>query len=1010
MKFYFLLLWLGIGMWSTACTGAVIFGSEREQPDLTLYQAEKNGQDYEYKDLKGQIALVIRYFPEKSTHFEFFFHKRFELPEFEQARFRVKVNLSKPTQLSRFSLRLRDRDNEIFQLPCMLTGEEPGERTLEFEVTAEPGIKTWGADEKGNGRLDFPVVLHGFAGDFRRGTKGEGEIGITTVTMECQDKSEPEQPLEVSLETGNPISLLTPNSLGAPQLRFLNRGEKLWTGGIKYTVQDVTGYPIVNNSLELSLLPGESTGLPLAVPERFGVYYADVTVEPQKKAVPPLHRTMQFARLVPAGPTADFSRGFRFGICDHPERYPLAEQKKMALAAALCGVKTFRCDIGWQTMQPRPDRLNFHTFDRIAADYSEQGIELQPIFSFVPSWAVDRNKTLLEPDFKGGWGCPHAEAVREFAKIFTKRYRGKFRYIEIWNEPDLLIFARFSGEDYVELLKNAFLAIRDAAPEVKVMTAGFTRLPGRGRITSDPDVMVKTIRDGKGYYDIFSYHGHGMFWGFANGVLGFQRLQRQYGNVTPFYATETAVSSVNISELLQAETLFKKLIFAWAHGAVGYNWYNLRNKGSDPRNSEHNYGMLTHDFQPKAVYVTYNMLSGTFQEGKYLSEIPMNGKALGYCFKGRDGAILMPLWKETRNLENPLFIFQGVSGRAERIDIFGNISPVAVKNGVILAEAGGQPATYRFPDMEKMPKMAGEFFESDFDWIIYPGKKQIFRGILRNPFPVSRNFDLRLELPEGIRSRSRKIAVTLPGNGTGKIAFPLESDAGFNLIRDDLREAVLKIYASGLEKKLFYPVRSSTSFPSSGFRKEPNFVSDQVEAVKILVPSEPTSAHLVWSGPEDLSFKVWGCHGGDNLKLKVEVRDDIHFQPFSDTAKQPDGDYVQLFLKLPEQDGYWELGMTKSANTSPQVVCRQLPHAFVGHKEKIEQTMKIAFDRDERQKVSVYSLEIPKESIGLDSGKAGVGFLFNIQVSDNDGEGRESLTCPSVDFWDAGQAFPVHLQ
>ena len=136
---------------------------------------------------------------------------------------------------------------------------------------------------------------------------------------------------------------------------------------------------------------------------------------------------MQFARLVPAGPTADFSRGFRFGICDHPEQYPLAEQKKMALAAALCGVKTFRCDIGWQTMQPRPDRLNFHTFDRIAADYSEQGIELQPIFSFVPSWAVDRNKTLLEPDFKGGWGCPRAEAVREFAKIFTKRYRGKFR-------------------------------------------------------------------------------------------------------------------------------------------------------------------------------------------------------------------------------------------------------------------------------------------------------------------------------------------------------------------------------------------------------------------------------------------------------------------------------------------------------------------------------------------------------------------------------------------------------
>lgn len=1010
MRFYFILLLLGIGMWSTASADTVIFSSEREEPDLTLYQAEKNSQSYEYQKLKGQTMLIIRYFPEKSTHFEFFFHKRFELPEFEQARFRVKVNLPKPAQLSRFSLRLRDRDNEIFQFPCTLTGERPGEQTLEFEITAAPGIKTWGAGEKGNGRLDFPVVLHGFAADFRREAKGEGAIGITTVTMECQDKSEPEQPLEVSLETGNPLTLLMPDSPGAPQLRFHNRGETLWTGEVKYNVQDATGSPVADDSLELSLPPGESTEIPLAAPERFGVYYVDVTVEPQEKAAPPLHRIMQFARLVPAGPTADFSRGFRFGVCDHPERYPLAEQKKMALAAALCGVKTFRCDIGWQTMQPRPDRLNFRTFDRIAADYSEQGIELQPILSFVPSWAVDRNKPLLEPGFKGGWGCPRAEAIREFAEIFTKRYRGKFRYIEIWNEPDLLIFARFSGEDYVELLKNAFQAIRETAPEVKVMTAGFTRLPGRGRITSDPDVMIKTIRDGKGYYDIFSYHGHGMFWGFANGVLGFQRLQRQYDNITPFYATETAVSSVNIGELAQAETLFKKLIFAWAHGAVGYNWYNLRNKGSDPRNSEHNYGMLTHDFQPKAVYVTYNMLSSTFQGGKYLAEIPMNGKALGYCFKGRDGTILMPLWKEARNLKNPLFIFRGVTGRAERIDIFGNVSPVSVTNGVILAEAVGQPATYRFPDMEKEPEMAGEFFESDFGWIIYPGRKQIFRGTLRNPFPVSRDFDLQLELPEGIRSHSPQITVTLPGNATGKIAFPLESDIGFNLIRGDLREAVLKIHTSGLEKELFYPVCSSTSFPSSGFRKEPNFVSDRAEAVKILVPSEPTSAHLVWRGPEDLSFKVWGCHGDGSLKLKVEVRDDIHFQPFSDTAKQPDGDYVQLFLKLPEQDGYWELGMAKAANTSPQAVCRQLPRTFAGPKEKIEQAMKITFDRNERQKVSVYLLEIPMESIGLDAEKAGVGFLFNIQVSDNDGEGRESLTCPSVDFWDAGQAFPVHLQ
>ena len=76
MKFYFILLLLGIGMWSTASADAVIFSSEREEPDLTLYQAEKNSQSYEYQKLKGQTMLIIRYFPEKSTHFEFFFQCR----------------------------------------------------------------------------------------------------------------------------------------------------------------------------------------------------------------------------------------------------------------------------------------------------------------------------------------------------------------------------------------------------------------------------------------------------------------------------------------------------------------------------------------------------------------------------------------------------------------------------------------------------------------------------------------------------------------------------------------------------------------------------------------------------------------------------------------------------------------------------------------------------------------------------------------------------------------------
>lgn len=1010
MKNPFVLLVLSSFLLNAFCREVTILDCEREQPDLTLFQADKNGQEYDYPLQREQTLLQIRYFPERATHFEFFFHKRFQLPEFSRARFRVKIDLPEAAKLSRFSLRLRDRDNEIFQFPCPLEKGKAGVQTLLFDVSAEPGIKTWGAGDKGNGKIDFPVVLHGFAGDFQRGVKGEGRIEIATVTMEFHDDVANEELLELSVETSGPFHLLTPESGKVPKLRFFNRRKELLTANVSWSLRNIMGLSLGKGEQQLSLAPGKFTEQLLPVPQQFGVYYVDVTIRPEDGKGSEYRRTIQFAKLVPAGPTAGFPRGFRFGVCDHPERYPLDEQKKMALAAALCGVKTFRCDIGWQTMQPRPDRLVFRSFDRIAADYSEQGIELQPIFSFVPSWAVDQNKPLLEPCFQGGWGCPRGDAVREFAAKFVERYRNKFHYIEIWNEPDLLIFARFSGDDYVELLKNAFQAIRQAAPEVKVMTAGFTRLPGRGRITSDPDVMIKTIRDGKGYYDIFSYHGHGMFWGFANGVLGFQQLQRQYGNVTPFYATETAVSALNIGELPQAETLFKKLIFAWAHGAVGYNWYNLRNKGNDLRNSEHNYGMLTHDFQPKAVYVTYNMLSGTFRDGRFLSEVPLNEKALGYFFKGRDGAILLPLWKEERNSKNPTFLFKGISGKAERIDLFGNVSNVPVREGVVLAEAGEHPAVYRFPGMKKPPEAAGELFRNDFSWTIYPGRKQEFRGMLRNPFSASRRFNLKLELPEGIRCETETVSVTLAGNAAREIRFPLCSKNEFATKPGVPLQAELQIETIGLKQKLHYPISCSSAFPSFGFSSRPNFTADGADAVKILVPSEPTSAHLVWRGPEDLSFKVWGAYRGDTLCLKVEVRDDVYCQPFTDAAKQPDGDYVHLFLKLPEQNGYWELGMAKAEKNRPQVHCRQLPPAFASRRKEIEQAMKIEFSRDDKQKVSHYSLEIPMKSIGLSPQCAETGFLFNIQVADNDGEGRESLTCLSADFWDAAQAFPVHKQ
>ena len=62
----------------------------------------------------------------------------------------------------------------------------------------------------------------------------------------------------------------------------------------------------------------------------------------------------------------------------------------------------------------------------------------------------------------------------------------------------------------------------------------------------------------------------------------FLPMRRETGTTVPWYSNETAIHSLNGAERNQALTLFKKLIFAWSRGAIGYTWYDLRNDGFDP--------------------------------------------------------------------------------------------------------------------------------------------------------------------------------------------------------------------------------------------------------------------------------------------------------------------------------------------------------------------------------------------------------------------------------------------
>lgn len=196
----------------------------------------------------------------------------------------------------------------------------------------------------------------------------------------------------------------------------------------------------------------------------------------------------------------------------------------------------------------------------------------------------------------------------------------------------------------MELLRRGYGAVKKAAPEAKVMNGGIAAVHtnNSGRPNHNNGLFELLLADGGKHFDLFAFHGHGAF----KPYVGQLRELRKYGLTgpgapRPWYSNETAESSAAIGERKQAASVFKKLLYAWANGAMGYNWYLLREKSYYPHgHHERHFGLITAEFEPKPAYVTYNMLANTYKGGKFLRTVDLAPGVYGCLFEnpGRTGA------------------------------------------------------------------------------------------------------------------------------------------------------------------------------------------------------------------------------------------------------------------------------------------------------------------------------------------------------------------------------------
>ncbi|MGN0870202.1 MAG: hypothetical protein ACI4UV_03350 [Victivallales bacterium] len=962
------------------------------------------GQKVELTELNGRTVIHLQWDASRKKWAEFYWSGGLTPPlhTFRNLKIRVTVQAGKATPPLQLMPRFTDKAHEVFPLVSRIKYDALGHGSARFILPYNHKAKnSWvnNPEHIKNGEVDLPLRLTGLAVSFPA-ESGKGEVYITGIDIETepfvnqQDLMEFQKkypsPFQFDIITGHSVRVVVPGAENYCYAVLFNSESYRIPFRLELTVRDIDGNPVGEKVSATDWIGRKSRRYyRIPVPKKFGIYYVDAIIE--SPGNPGFNRkiTRSFAYMRPTGHTVPYENGqFRFGVNTHWKQDPETWRIE-ADACRTVGIRFIRDTLGFEAFHPRPDYW-FHTFfDAVIDFYLGHGIQPELLLHGSASWAAGKLKEGEKPHIS----MPRPDIWQEFCEEAFRRYGNRIKSFEIWNEPDLETFALFSHTEYLQLVKIAYEARKKYAPQVELMSAGFCNFKRKDRFHE------KAMKLCKDFFDVHCFHGHGTPAIFQHLIDHELNPMRQSIGIEkiPWYAHETALTATGFGEKIQAEALFKKLIFAWARGSIGYTWYDLRNDGFDSTNPEHNYGMLTHDYYPKAVYVVYNtltaLLGGTASFEKELSnDCGINA----FCFR-RDNGILVALWHDRINDTSEITL-ETDAEKAELVDLWGNRLPVSCSGGRITFPVSNEPSTLFLKNTTFCKIGQGVLSASARHLYFRKGKTTVLKLSCLNPFSRPMNLGLNVRCPSGIRVKSVP-QVYLRPDERKNITMEFECDAAKMLPDSVIR--IIYLSDNGRKRELSIPVTLIHSLQSE-FGMMPFAIMDRREQIVELFDADPGNVFRLWTGARDLSAKLWIAADQEFFRLKVEVMDDLHRQPNhgKDIWK---GDSLQVFCAFPGQKWVWQFGCALLDDGTVE--------RFVWWPDKgFLPDIAVLDCRVTRQGMyTIYRLQIPWSAFGIKTEMLKQGFGFNLMINESDSKIRESWLqlAPGVGSHIMPEKYPV---
>lgn len=615
-----------------------------------------------------------------------------------------------------------------------------------------------------------------------------------------------------------------------------------------------------------------------------------------------------------------------------------------------------------------------------------------------------------------------SQAFEKFAFELASKYRGKIRYWEVGNEPDMTV----NGKGYVALLKALYTGIKRADPANKVVLAGFS-----GNEAGNFELLYRL--GGKNYFDIVNSHSYTRprspeEGGYVHLIKSLYRVMQKYGDNKPCWVTEIGWNGMEPSMMAYLSEQGKKAAFVEYVGteedearylARAYLWsasmpwiervyffhlavdppmttVPLNNEGVFNVDDYINVHIAYADGKvaPKLGYYSLKTVFGVLKGARYIESIDLGKRIFAMVFTRGDAA-MTAIWSLDDGILLPL----------EDVSMIRNITTMVGTPSVVrrTLEISGRPIylTTSSADVNRLKQQLIKAKPVGLQSFSLALGLDIEKSTATQPvaqLTVTNNSATAQETP------SLKIDVQPPWTVVSPIK---KGESPFSGSETRSHSVALSKTATTAcaENVLEMSARVVDAKPVNCVQNSVRYVVVPMWPIK----SEPISLGLVpqqremssWKNAEDCTA-TWQCAwDARNLYLIVDVNDDVHAQS---CTKAPNvahpsgniwqGDSVQIAIDLacdakpcsnvPQYDGVndVEFGMALAADGT--IFCTWAnPNGELG--VMLLDSLKIT--RDEKAKTTRYEATIPWTTFGVTSPMNPRWMGFNIVVNDDDGAG-----------------------